>query len=119
MARNSYFILDFITYNYKISPQHYVQVINQTYSFKEKLKHVNLLGIRYQTAEDFAKRGARVILACRNEVKGQNAVEQIVKATDNKNVTFKQLNLSSFKSIREFAEDINATEARLICYENY
>lgn len=46
-------------------------------------------------------------------------MEQIVKATDNKNVTFKQLNLSSFKSIREFAEDINATEARLICYENY
>ncbi|XP_050297543.1 uncharacterized protein LOC126736916 [Anthonomus grandis grandis] len=70
-------------------------------------------GIGYETAADFAKRGARVILACRNESKGQDAVDRIVKSTNNPNVVFKPLDLSSFKSIREFAKDINATEERL------
>ncbi|CAG9773773.1 unnamed protein product [Ceutorhynchus assimilis] len=70
-------------------------------------------GIGYEAAEDFAKRGARVILACRDPTRGQNAVEKIIKATDNKNVVFKQLDLSSFKSVTEFAGDVNKTEERL------
>lgn len=69
-------------------------------------------GIGYETAEDFAKRGARVILACRNETKGKEAVGKIIKATDNPNVVFKQLDVSSFKSIRNFVEDINKNEER-------
>jgi len=70
-------------------------------------------GIGYETAEDFAKRGAKVILACRDPGKGEEARQNIIKATDNKNVVFKQLDVSSFKSVREFAKDINATEERL------
>ncbi|KAL1498220.1 hypothetical protein ABEB36_009054 [Hypothenemus hampei] len=70
-------------------------------------------GIGYETAEDFAKRGARVILACRDKIKGQETVERIIKATDNKNIIFKPLDLSSFESIREFTRDIKTNEKRL------
>ncbi|KAH1016587.1 hypothetical protein HUJ04_007783 [Dendroctonus ponderosae] len=70
-------------------------------------------GIGYETAEDLAKRGARVILACRDPARGEDAAKKIIQATDNKNVEFKLLDLSSFKSIRQFASDIIATEERL------
>lgn len=53
-----------------------------------------------------------MILASRNETKGKEAVEKIIKATDNPNVVFKQLDVSSFKSIRNFVEDINKNEER-------
>lgn len=39
--------------------------------------------------------------------------DEIVEATKNSNVVVKKLDLSSFKSIRAFAEDINNTENRL------
>ncbi|XP_066250709.1 retinol dehydrogenase 11-like [Euwallacea similis] len=70
-------------------------------------------GIGYETAEDFAKRGAKVILACRNEDRGTKAAENIIKSTDNTNVFFKHLDMSSFESVRKFAEDINKFEKRL------
>ncbi|XP_066261128.1 retinol dehydrogenase 11-like [Euwallacea similis] len=70
-------------------------------------------GIGYEAAEDFAKRGARVILACRNEGKGKDAEERIKKATNNNNIIYKHLDLASLKSVRQFAEDINKTEKRL------
>lgn len=55
-----------------------------------------------------------MILACRDATKGKEAAEKIIKATDNQNVVFKPLDLSSFKSIRDFAKDINKTEERLV-----
>ncbi|EDV22197.1 uncharacterized protein TRIADDRAFT_28989 [Trichoplax adhaerens] len=70
-------------------------------------------GIGKETAIDFAKRGARVILACRNETKGESAAQDIRQATGNDNVVFKHLDLASFKSIRSFAEDINKNEKSL------
>jgi len=70
------------------------------------------LGIGYEAAEDFAKRGAKVILACRNESRGKDAEDRIRKATDNNNVYFKQLDLASLKSVRQFAKDINQSEDR-------
>lgn len=74
----------------------------------------NLKGIGYETAEDFAKRGARVILACRNEEKGLEAQRKIREATDNQEVVFKKLNLTSLRSVREFANEINSTEPRYL-----
>ncbi|KAF5307644.1 hypothetical protein FQR65_LT06699 [Abscondita terminalis] len=71
------------------------------------------IGIGYYTAENFAKRGARVILACRNPVKAENAKTKMIEATGNKNIVVKILDLSSLKSVREFAKDVVATEDRL------
>jgi len=70
-------------------------------------------GIGKVTATDIARRGARVILACRN-LDAANAVkESIEKETGNKNVVVKKLDLSSQKSVREFAADVLKTERKL------
>jgi NAD(P)-dependent dehydrogenase (short-subunit alcohol dehydrogenase family) len=70
-------------------------------------------GIGYKTASDFAKRGAKVILACRDPKRGQAAKERIIKETSNQNIVFKQLDLSSLTSVKQFAEDVIKTEDRL------
>lgn len=72
-----------------------------------------LLGCGYETALDFAKRGARVILACRNERKAIDVVRKIKEQTNNDNVVYKIMDLASFKSVRLFATNIKATEKRL------
>lgn len=70
-------------------------------------------GIGKETAKNLAKRGARVILACRNIESAEKVKEEIIKSTANSNIIVKKLDLSSQKSIREFAEDINKTESKL------
>ncbi|XP_054257489.1 retinol dehydrogenase 12-like [Macrosteles quadrilineatus] len=70
-------------------------------------------GIGKQTALDLAKRGARVILACRNLEKANAAKDEISQATGSKNVIVKQLDVSLLSSVRRFAEEINKSEKRL------
>ncbi|XP_059045580.1 retinol dehydrogenase 14 [Achroia grisella] len=70
-------------------------------------------GIGKETAKDLANRGARVIMACRNIGAADKIKEQIIDATKNSNIVVKKLDLSSFASIRAFAEDINKNEQRL------
>lgn len=72
-----------------------------------------LSGIGFETAKEFAKRGARVILACRNKEKAEAAQRQIIEATDNTNVVIKLVDFSSLDSVRAFAKDINENEKRL------
>ncbi|KAG8328158.1 retinol dehydrogenase 14 [Homalodisca vitripennis] len=70
-------------------------------------------GIGKETALDLARRGARVIMACRNMEQANKVREQIVETTKNNNVIVKKLDLSSLSSVRSFADDINRTERRL------
>ncbi|XP_076146240.1 retinol dehydrogenase 12 isoform X1 [Alosa pseudoharengus] len=70
-------------------------------------------GIGKETARDLAKRGARIIMACRDLERGEWAREEIVEDSGNQNVVLKKLDLSSTKSIREFAELINKEEKQL------
>lgn len=70
-------------------------------------------GIGFETAKDLAQRGARVIVACRDMQKGVKAKNEIIDVTGNKEVILQQLDLASFKSVREFADNIIKTEARL------
>ncbi|KAK3800256.1 hypothetical protein RRG08_018866 [Elysia crispata] len=70
-------------------------------------------GIGKETARDLARRGGRIILACRNLEKGENARREIAEDTNNQEVIFKELDLSSFASIQKFAKDFNETESRL------
>ncbi|KAI4456209.1 phosphatidylinositol-glycan biosynthesis class f protein-related [Holotrichia oblita] len=71
------------------------------------------IGIGYYTALDFAKRGGRVILACRNRGRAEDALRRIIKATGNKNVTYKLVDFTSLQSVRDFAADINKNEERV------
>jgi len=70
-------------------------------------------GIGYETALDFAKRGCRVIMACRNQEKAEEARDKLVKATGNKNIIVKIIDLGSLESVRQFAKDVIGNEPRL------
>ncbi|XP_054710865.1 retinol dehydrogenase 13-like [Uloborus diversus] len=70
-------------------------------------------GIGFQTALELAKRKAKVIMACRSVERAQKAAEKIIKSSGNRNVIVQQLDLSSLKSVREFASRIVSSEQRL------
>lgn len=73
----------------------------------------NNLGIGFETALDFAHRGAKVILACRNPAKAEDARNRIINITHNPNVVVKFVDMSSLKSVRAFAKEINQNEETL------
>lgn len=71
-------------------------------------------GLGYWTALDLAKRGARVILACRNLQKAEEAKNKILKElSDGGDVVVRHLDLSSMWSVRQFARETYEQESRL------
>ncbi|KAG7336116.1 hypothetical protein KOW79_000809 [Hemibagrus wyckioides] len=70
-------------------------------------------GIGKETAIDLAKRGMRVIIACRDMEKADAALKEIVEVSGNQNVVCKKLDLADSNSIREFAQNINSEEKQL------
>ncbi|XP_040285523.1 retinol dehydrogenase 13 isoform X1 [Bufo bufo] len=70
-------------------------------------------GIGKETALELAKRGGRIIMACRDMEKCENAAKEIRGKTLNHNVFAKQLDLASTKSIKEFANRILKEEEHL------
>eukprot|EP00092_Neocalanus_flemingeri_P019775 GFUD01021415.1.p1 GENE.GFUD01021415.1~~GFUD01021415.1.p1 ORF type:complete len:334 (+),score=104.31 GFUD01021415.1:80-1081(+) len=62
-------------------------------------------GIGKITALDLSKRGAKVVMLCRNVEKAEEAAEEIRKATEGEVVVHK-LDLSSLASVRECAEQL-------------
>ncbi|XP_061640866.1 retinol dehydrogenase 12 [Phyllopteryx taeniolatus] len=70
-------------------------------------------GIGKFIAMDFARRGARVILACRSVSRGAAAAKEIQAKTGNCDIHVRQVDLSSLDSVREFAEKILEEEKAL------
>ncbi|CAL9704260.1 unnamed protein product [Knipowitschia caucasica] len=70
-------------------------------------------GIGYCVALDLARRGARVILACRCPIKGTAARDQIRSLSGNPQVDLRILNLSSMASVRDFVQKIKEEEKEL------
>uniref|UniRef100_A0A3Q3WD36 Uncharacterized protein n=1 Tax=Mola mola TaxID=94237 RepID=A0A3Q3WD36_MOLML len=70
-------------------------------------------GIGKMTAVDLAKRGARVILACRSRERGEAALQDVRRESGSSRVVFMQLDLASLKSVRSFAENFLKAESRL------
>ncbi|CAF0995457.1 unnamed protein product [Brachionus calyciflorus] len=70
-------------------------------------------GIGRETALDMARRGARVILACRDLDKALQTADDIRKESGNGNVFVEILDLASFESIRKFSSKINSQEDRI------
>src|SRR4051812_6776651 len=60
-------------------------------------------GIGYVTARELARRGARVLLACRSEARGAEAGERLVAEVPGAEVEFARLDLGDLASVREFA----------------
>lgn len=70
-------------------------------------------GIGFEAAKNLANRGARVIIASRNETKLIEARNKIQEDTGNKNVTYGLLDLGSLKSVRNFVQETVVAEKRL------
>ncbi|XP_028932174.1 retinol dehydrogenase 12-like isoform X2 [Ornithorhynchus anatinus] len=70
-------------------------------------------GIGKETARDLARRGARVIIACRDVLKGESAAGEIRAETGNRQVLVRKLDLADTKSIRAFADRFLAEEKQL------
>ncbi|KAF7219285.1 dehydrogenase/reductase SDR family member 13 [Nothobranchius furzeri] len=70
-------------------------------------------GIGRTTAINLARRGARVILACRCKQRGEAAQEDIRRESGSNQVVFMQLDLGSLESVRSFAETFLKSEPRL------
>ena len=64
-------------------------------------------GIGFETARSLASAGARVLLACRSAEKASGAVERIRAKHPEADVSFAELDLGSFDSIRSFVESLN------------
>ncbi|XP_041797500.1 retinol dehydrogenase 13 isoform X2 [Chelmon rostratus] len=70
-------------------------------------------GIGKETSRDLAGRGARVVMACRDLTRAEQAAEEIRQATGNGNVVIRHLDLASLYSVRQFAKEFLDTEDRL------
>ncbi|KAK7462249.1 hypothetical protein VKT23_007853 [Stygiomarasmius scandens] len=63
------------------------------------------VGLGFECAKHLAGMGpSKLILACRNEVSGKNAVEEIKKETGFASIEFRPLDLGSFASVQVFAQ---------------
>ncbi|XP_028822032.1 retinol dehydrogenase 12 isoform X1 [Denticeps clupeoides] len=63
-------------------------------------------GIGKETVRDLAKRGGRVIMACRDLERGEEARREVAENGGHQNVVVRKLDLSDAKSIRAFAEQV-------------
>ncbi|KAM7421723.1 hypothetical protein PAMA_015730 [Pampus argenteus] len=70
-------------------------------------------GIGKETSRDLARRGARVVMACRDLTRAEQAAEEIRHSTGNGNVVIRHLDLASLFSVRQFAKDFLDSEDRL------
>ncbi|OAA27785.1 dehydrogenase of unknown specificity, short-chain alcohol dehydrogenase like [Frankia sp. EI5c] len=61
-------------------------------------------GIGFETAKVLAARGATVVMACRNPVKAQDALDSIRSATPDADISVLQMDLNSLTSVRKAAE---------------
>ena len=54
--------------------------------------------------------GANVIIGCRNETKAKDAVNEIKTSTGLDNISYQLIDVSSFTSVKTFAENILRNE---------
>ena len=64
-------------------------------------------GIGYEEASILAARGAQVILACRNQDKGEAAKRQITRENPQAQVELIHLDLANLESVRSFVNEFN------------
>jgi NAD(P)-dependent dehydrogenase (short-subunit alcohol dehydrogenase family) len=71
-------------------------------------------GLGLEAARELARRGATVVLACRNTAKGEQAKAEIERtASADASVQLAALDLSSLASVRAFAQEFTAGHDRL------
>jgi len=68
-------------------------------------------GIGYETAREFASRGAKVILGCRDKLRGDKTAKELSK--EGGEVVCMKLDLASFKSVEDFCRKILQEESSI------
>ena len=68
-------------------------------------------GIGKETALQLSLRGAKIYIACRDLNKANEAIADIKKTNSNADITAMALDLSSFKSVREFVKEFSGKES--------
>ncbi|MFF7751276.1 oxidoreductase [Streptomyces sp. NPDC007971] len=63
-------------------------------------------GLGYVTARELARRGARVVLACRSEARGRDAGDKLVAQVPGARVEVERLDLGDLGSVRAFARRV-------------
>lgn len=75
-------------------------------------------GLGYETTRALVKRGAKVILACRNLEKANEAIKKIREETQNGEMIAIELDLADFDSIRKFVDVIKKEYPKFDCLIN-
>ena len=65
------------------------------------------IGIGYIAARELARQGATVVLACRSEPRGQEALAKLKEESGSQKLALMLLDLSSMASVRKFAADFS------------
>jgi NAD(P)-dependent dehydrogenase (short-subunit alcohol dehydrogenase family) len=63
-------------------------------------------GIGYVAARELARRGARVILACRSRTRGETARERMLREVPEAKAELRELDLADLASVRAFAAEL-------------
>lgn len=66
------------------------------------------VGLGFESAQDFARRNARVVLGCRDINKGEEAVKSIKEKTGNDAVECLEVDLGSLASVRKFCTELKS-----------
>jgi NAD(P)-dependent dehydrogenase (short-subunit alcohol dehydrogenase family) len=66
-------------------------------------------GLGYVTSRELARNGARVVLACRDDVRGKEAVARLIADVPKADVELRSLDMADLASIRTFADNIQAS----------
>lgn len=70
-------------------------------------------GLGFANAIDYATRGGKIYIACRDKKRGGDALIEIKKQSGSENVHFLQLDLASLDSVREFVKKFKEHEKKL------
>ncbi|TSB31543.1 SDR family NAD(P)-dependent oxidoreductase, partial [Streptomyces benahoarensis] len=65
-------------------------------------------GIGYATARELARRGARMVLACRNAARGEAALAELRREVPAAEAEFRRLDLADLASVRDFAAGLDS-----------
>ena len=71
-------------------------------------------GLGFHTSLELARRGAHVVMACRNLDKGRAAEEQLRAEVPDADVELRKLDLASLASVRSFADDLELDSLDLL-----
>ena len=74
-------------------------------------------GLGFESAKVFAEKDAKVIMACRNMEKGENARKKIEEEVAEASLNVMELNLASMDSIDNFVQEFNSSydELHILC----